>query len=63
MENKLLKYLIIITLAYYLIKGLIYILLWQTTKRVEEHARAAKEREKKKLMQEKGIWEDEDDEQ
>jgi Tfp pilus assembly protein PilO len=63
MENKLLKYLIIITLAYYLIKGLIYILLWQTTKRVEEHAREAKEREKKKLMQEKGIWEDEDDEQ
>lgn len=58
----MLKYLIIITLAYYLIKGLIYLLLWQTTKRVEEHARAAKERDQKKLLQEKGIWEEEDDE-
>lgn len=36
MENSLLKILIVVMLAYYLIKGLIYLLLWQTTYKVQQ---------------------------
>jgi len=56
MKNELLKYLIIITLAYYLIKILIYILLWQTTYKVQERALAAKNKKKKEREKEKEIW-------
>lgn len=38
MENTLLKTLIVVTLAYYLIKGLIYLLLWQTTYKLKQKA-------------------------
>jgi len=61
MKNELMKYLIIVTLCYYLLKGLIYLLLWQTTKRVQENALAAKRREKEKKKKEKEIWEPETD--
>lgn len=62
MKNELLKYLIIVTLCYYLLKGLIYLLLWQTTKRVQQNALAAKQREKDKRKKEKEIWEPDTDE-
>jgi len=62
MKNELLKYLIIVTLCYYLLKGLIYLLLWQTTKRVQQNALAAKQREKEKRKKEKEIWEPDTDE-
>lgn len=61
MKNELLKYLIIVTLCYYLLKGLIYLLLWQTTKRVQESALAAKQKEKDKRKKEKEIWEPDTD--
>lgn len=38
MDNPLLKTLIIVGLAYYLIKGLIYLLLWQTTYKLQQNA-------------------------
>lgn len=60
--NSMLKYLIIITLMYYFLKGLIYLLLWQTTKKVEERARAAKAKEKADREMQRRIWVDEDDE-
>mgnify|MGYP000895086422 CR=1 FL=1 len=60
MKNELLKYLIIVTLVYYLLKGLIYLLLWQTTKRVEQRALEAKRKEKEKRDIANQIWEDED---
>jgi len=60
MKNELLKYLIIVTLVYYLLKGLIYLLLWQTTKRVEQRALEAKRKEKEKRDTANQIWEDED---
>lgn len=50
------KTLIIITLVYYLIKGLIYLMLWQTTYKIQEHALAKKkERQQKKALEEE-IW-------
>ncbi|NLW91865.1 MAG: hypothetical protein GXY34_09725 [Syntrophomonadaceae bacterium] len=57
MKNELLKYLIIVTLCYYLLKGLIYLLLWQTTKKVQENALAAKQRERDRKKIENEIWE------
>lgn len=60
--NSMLKYLIIITLMYYFLKGLIYLLLWQTTKKVEERARAAKAKEKAEREMKRRIWVDEEDE-
>ena len=63
--NDMLKYLIIITLCYYLVKGLIYLILWQATKKVEQHAREAKKKQKpKKFKRGKDGWyidEDEED--
>ncbi|MGE5391082.1 MAG: hypothetical protein ACM3PE_08475 [Deltaproteobacteria bacterium] len=63
MKNELLKYLIIVTLCYYLLKGLIYLLLWQTTKRVQDSALAAKQREKEKRKIEEQIWNPDTDDQ
>jgi len=59
MKNELLKYLIIVTLVYYLLKGLIYLLLWQTTYRVQQKALEAKKKEKEKKDIANRIWEDE----
>lgn len=47
--NSMLKTLIIITLIYYFIKGIIYLALWIATHKVEEHAR---ERQRKRREQE-----------
>lgn len=55
--NDLLKYLIIVTLAYYLVKGLIYLLLWQMTYKVQEKALAEKKKQKERRKVEKEIWE------
>lgn len=55
------KYLIIITLAYYLVKGLIYLLLWQTTYKIEERAREMKKQKQKKKQEEDEIWEENED--
>jgi uncharacterized membrane protein len=60
--DDLLKYLIIITLAYYLVKGLLYLLMWQMTFKVQEKALAAKKKEKKRRQAEKEIWTSKDDE-
>jgi hypothetical protein len=62
--NDMLKYLIIVTLCYYLVKGLIYLILWQATKKVEEKAREYKNRSKpKKWKRGKDGWyiDDEDE--
>ncbi len=61
--NDMAKYLIIITLCYYLVKGLIYLILWQATKKVEEKAREAKKKEQKKFRRGKDGWYIEDDEE
>lgn len=55
--NDLLKYLIIVTLAYYLVKGLLYLLLWQMTYKVQEKALAEKKKQKERRRIEKEIWE------
>ncbi|MGS0765802.1 hypothetical protein [Syntrophomonas curvata] len=54
--DDLLKYLIIITLAYYLVKGLLYLLMWQMTFKVQEKALAAKKKEKERRQAENEIW-------
>lgn len=54
--DDLLKYLIIVTLAYYLIKGLLYLLMWQMTFKVQEKALAAKKKEKERRQVENEIW-------
>ena len=62
--NDMVKYLIIITLCYYLVKGLIYLILWQATKKVEEKARESKQRAKpKKFKRGRDGWyiDDEDE--
>lgn len=46
--NSMLKMLIIVTLIYYLLKGLIYLMLWIATHKVEQNAR---ERQRKKREQ------------
>jgi hypothetical protein len=55
--NDLLKYLIIVTLAYYLIKGLLYLLMWQMTYKVQEKALDKKKKEQKRKQVESEIWE------
>lgn len=55
--NDLLKYLIIVTLAYYLIKGLLYLLMWQMTYKVQEKALAEKRKQKERRRIQKEIWE------
>ncbi len=60
--NSMLKYLIIITLMYYFLIGLIYLLLWHTTKRVQEHALAKKAKEREKREMHRRIWSDDEDE-
>lgn len=47
--NEMLKYLIIITLCYYLVKIIIYLLLWQATKKVEEKARERLKKRREKI--------------
>jgi uncharacterized membrane protein YciS (DUF1049 family) len=48
--NSMLKTLIIITLIYYLLKGLIYFAMWQMTYKVQERALEEKrKREEKRL--------------
>jgi hypothetical protein len=54
--NDLLKYLIIVTLAYYLIKGLLYLLLWQVTYKVQEKALTEKKKQKRRRQIEEEIW-------
>lgn len=54
--DDILKYLIIITLAYYLIKGLLYLLMWQMTVKVQEKALSAKKKEKERRQVENEIW-------
>lgn len=58
--NDLLKYLIIVTLAYYLVKGLLYLLLWQMTYKVQEKGLAEKKKQKERRQIEKEIWKNED---
>jgi hypothetical protein len=53
--ESMLKTLIVVTLIYYLIKGLIYLLLWQATYKVQENALAAKNKRKNKRDAEKSI--------
>jgi uncharacterized PurR-regulated membrane protein YhhQ (DUF165 family) len=54
--ESMLKTLIVVTLVYYLVKGLIYLLLWQATYKVQENALAAKNKRKKKKEQDESIW-------
>lgn len=58
--NDLLKYLIIVTLAYYLVKGLLYLMLWQMTYKVQEKGLAEKKKQKERRQVEKEIWNNED---
>lgn len=53
--NSMLKTLIIITLVYYLLKGLIYLAMWQATYKVQERAfeEKRKRQEKKSAKKEK----------
>lgn len=37
--NSMVKMLVIVTLIYYLLKGLIYLMLWIATHKIEENAR------------------------
>lgn len=60
MEN-MLKTLIIITLIYYLLKGLIYLMLWQTTVKLEEKARAEKNKKKAEKEFEEELWKSNND--
>ena len=55
--NDLLKYLIIVTLAYYLVKGLLYLMLWQMTYKVQEKSLVEKKKQKERRKIEKEIWE------
>lgn len=65
--NPLLKTLIIVTLIYYLVKGLIYLMLWQTTVKLEqrglERKRKEKEKRKKAKELEEELWQDTHDNQ
>ncbi len=49
MELTALHYLIIAILSYYLVKGLIFLLLWQTLVSMEEKGKQRKARAKKEL--------------
>lgn len=59
-KTSMLKYLIIVTLAYYLVKGVIYLLLWQTTYKIEERAREMKKQKQQQKEGEDELW-DEDE--
>ncbi|MEN6463334.1 MAG: hypothetical protein ABFC94_18440 [Syntrophomonas sp.] len=48
--NNMLRTLIIITLIYYLLKGLIYIALWQATYKVQEKAMEEKRKRQEKRL-------------
>ncbi len=63
--NDMAKYLIIITLCYYLVKGLIYLILWQASKKVEEKVRETRKKYKPaKFKRGKDGWYiDEDDDE
>lgn len=52
----MLKSLIIVTLIYYLFKGLIYLILWQATYKVQERSLAAKAKEKAKRDAQIELW-------
>jgi len=56
------KTLIIITLVYYLIKGLIYLVLWQATYKIQERALAEKRKRQKAKNLEDSIWSPDPDE-
>jgi hypothetical protein len=58
--NQMVKYLIIITLCYFFLKGLFYFFLWQTTHKIEERARKQKQKEKEKQGSMWRIWEDDE---
>ncbi len=62
MEN-MLKTLIIITLMYYLIKGLIFLILWQMTYKIQEKALAAKAKAKKEREIIRKTWNEDNDEE
>lgn len=53
--NPILKTLIIVTAVYYLVKGLIYLVLWQTTKKLEERGLEARRKAREKREKEKEI--------
>ena len=55
------KYLIIVTLCYYLVKGLIYLILWHATFKVEERAKELKNKKMKEKQAKEDIWHTEDD--
>ncbi len=55
----MLKSLIIVTLIYYLFKGLIYLILWQTSFKVQERALAAKEERIRKRKAKEELWQTE----
>jgi len=61
MENSLLKTLIVVALGYYLIKGLIYLLLWQTTYKLQQNA-LEKKRQKREARLRKREKQPEQDE-
>jgi hypothetical protein len=47
--NSMVKMLIIITLIYYFVKGLIYLMLWIATHKVEENARQRKQKRREAI--------------
>lgn len=55
MENPLLKTLIVASLAYYLIKGLIYLLLWQTTNKLQQNALERKRQKREARLKKKEV--------
>lgn len=63
--NDMVKYLIIITLCYYLVKGLMYLILWQASKKMEQKARETRKKYKPtKFKRGKDGWYiDEDDDE
>jgi hypothetical protein len=58
--NRMVKYLIIITLCYFFLKGLFYFFLWLTTHKIEERARERKHEEKEKQGSIWRVWEDDE---
>jgi low temperature requirement protein LtrA len=59
--NDLLRYLIIITLAYYFLKILMYIVMWQMSYKIQERALASKKKEMERRKARERIWKDIDD--
>lgn len=55
--NSMVKTLIIITLVYYLLKGLVYLAMWQATYKVQERALEQKRKrsEKRQAKREKVV--------